>query len=63
MYSLSFTGFFFKPYMCVKQAVLGSIPSGDQVFFNSVWFKKKKPVKEREYILLLLLLILLLLLL
>ncbi len=27
--------------LCIKQAVLGSIPSGDQIFFNSVLLKKK----------------------
>ncbi len=34
--------------LCIKQAVLGSIPGGDQIFYISVLFKK--PVKEREYI-------------
>ncbi len=35
--------------LCIKQTVLGLIPSDGQTFVGSVLFKKK-PVKEREHI-------------
>ncbi len=34
--------------LCVKQAILGSIPGGDQIFL--ILYYLKKPVNEREYI-------------
>ncbi len=34
--------------LCAIQAVLGSIPGGDQIFL--ILYCLKKPVKEREYI-------------
>ncbi len=36
-----------NPGLCIKQAVLGSIPGGDQIFCTSVLFKK---ACERERI-------------
>ena len=34
--------------LCIKQAILGLIPGGDQMFL--ILYCLKKPVKEREYI-------------
>ncbi len=39
---------FFSERLCVKKAVLGLIPGGDQIFL--ILYCLKKPVKEREYI-------------